>query len=147
MMTFGERLKELRKARGMNQQTLANELSVAKATISAWEVGTREPDFEKLASLSAFFDRRIDYILGQSEDASTCMPTDEDTEQLGIWQAEEDFYDAIMKYLRLDSYGKDAVESVIRAEYARCREQDQLSPSSDFQLSVRIRTEKPQKAE
>lgn len=89
-----------------------------------------------------FFDRKMDYIMGRTDDATPFQPTSDDYEQMGAWQAEEDFYEVLMKYLRLDSYGKDAAESVIRAEYARCREQEQLFPSSNFQLSVRIKTTK-----
>ena len=141
-MTFGERLKLLRKEKGMNQQELATKLGVAKTTISAWEVGTREPDFEKLTALCDIFDRKLDYVMGRSDDASHFLPTDDDLEVMGAWAAEEDFHETIMKYLRLDAYGKDAVESVIRAEYGRCKEQEVLFPSSNFMLSIRIRTGK-----
>lgn len=46
-----------------------------------------------------------------------------------------------MAYLRLDAYGKDAVENVIRSETVRCREQDSLFPEEGFMLSIRIRKE------
>lgn len=47
-MTIGERIKEIRKKNGYTQGTLADELQVAKGTVSAWEIGSRRPSFEKI---------------------------------------------------------------------------------------------------
>ena len=38
-MTFGERIKALRKERGMTQEELAERLSVTRQTVSKWEQG------------------------------------------------------------------------------------------------------------
>ncbi|CAK1239880.1 DNA-binding transcriptional regulator [Fructobacillus cardui] len=38
-MEFGEHLKQVRKQKGMSQQTLANLLFVTRKTISHWENG------------------------------------------------------------------------------------------------------------
>ena len=83
--------------------------------------------------------KRIDYILGSSNEASSPKITEEDMEQLGIWEAEESFYETIMAYLRLDEYGKHAVESVIKAEAARCREHDSFFPEENFKVTLRIK--------
>lgn len=65
--------------------------------------------------------------------------SESDIEQLGIWEAEESFYETVMAYLRLDEYGKHAVESVIKAEAARCREHDSLFPEDNFKVTLRIK--------
>ncbi len=65
--------------------------------------------------------------------------TEEDIEHLGIWEAEESFYETIMAYLRLDEYGKHAVESVIKAEVERCCENNTLFSTEDFKVSIKIR--------
>lgn len=139
---FAQRLKELRKEKHMTQVQLAELLGVSKGTVAMWEIGKREANFETLNALSTIFDRRIDYILGYSNDASSVELSESDIEQLGIWEAEESFYETIMAYLRLDEYGKHAVESVIKAEAARCREHDSLFPEENFKVTLRIKNEK-----
>lgn len=136
---FAQRLKELRKEKHMTQVQLAELLGVSKGTVAMWEIGKREANFETLNALSTIFDRRIDYILGYSNDASSVELSESDIEQLGIWEAEESFYETIMAYLRLDEYGKHAVESVIKAEVARCREHDSLFPEENFKVTLRIK--------
>lgn len=138
---FAQRLKELRKEKNMTQVQLAEALGVSKGTVAMWEIGKREPNFETLNALSDVFDRRIDYILGYSEDASSAKLSEAEIDQLGRWAVEESFYETIMAYLCLDEYGKNTVESVIRSEAARCREQGSLFPEEDYMLSVRIRKE------
>ena len=83
--------------------------------------------------------KRIDYILGSTNDTSSPEMTEENMEQLGIWKAEESFYETIMAYLRLDEYGKHAVESVIKAEAARYREHGSLFPEDNFKVTLRIK--------
>ena len=48
---FAERLKQLRKEKGMTQIGLAEELGVSKGTVAMWETGRRRPQFETLADL------------------------------------------------------------------------------------------------
>ncbi len=144
---FADRLKKIRAEKGMTQVQLAEALGVSKGTIAMWETGKREPNFETLNELSEIFDKRIDYILGYSNDTSSPKMTEEEIEQLGLWAAEESFQETITAYLRLDEYGKDAVESLIRAEMARCREQDTLFPASDFSVTIRLKKDGKDDAE
>ena len=138
-MNFAERLKEMRADKGITQVQLAADRGISKGTVAMWETGKREPNFETVCTLSDYFDRRIDYILGQTGDKSSPKMTEEDMEQLGIWETEEHFHEMALAYLRLDEYGKNAVESIIRSEVLRCKEQGSLFPESDFSLSLRIR--------
>lgn len=55
MNYFGTRLKYLRKQDGLVQQDLANALGVSKSTISMYETGNREPDFETLEKIADYF--------------------------------------------------------------------------------------------
>lgn len=139
---FAERLKELRKDKNMTQVQLAEELGVSKGTIAMWEIGKREPNFETLNRLSDIFDKRIDYILGYSNDASSPQFTEEDIDQLGRWEVEDQFREIIMAYLSLDEYGKTAVESLIKAEKLRCHEQQSICNTEDIVLSIRINKSK-----
>ena len=61
------RIKEFRQQAGMKQQELADVLSVKQTTVSGWEVGRREPDFDSLKRMADIFDCSIDELLGQKE--------------------------------------------------------------------------------
>ena len=135
---LAERLKQLRSEKGMTQVQLAQMLDVSKGTIAMWETSKRKPSFEILSKLSDIFDRRMDYILGYSDDASSPQPTEEELDQLGSWAAEDSMRETVMQYLRLDEYGKQAVEAIIRTEFERCKAQESLFPSSNFKLNLRI---------
>ena len=64
MITFGERLKDLRKEKGLGQIELAQKLDVGKSIISLWEKNQCEPTLSKLISISNFFGVSIDYLAG-----------------------------------------------------------------------------------
>lgn len=81
----------------------------------------------------------IHHILGYSDDASSPQPPEEELDQLGCWAAEDSMHETIMQYLRLDEYGKQAVEAIILAEFDRCKAQESLFPASNFKLNLRIR--------
>ena len=78
-MTMGERIKQLRKEKGMTQTDLAMTLNVTKGTVSTWETNSRVPGFETLNALSDLFERRLDYIMGRSDDAT---PTTQNVDNL-----------------------------------------------------------------
>lgn len=61
------RIKEFRQKVGMKQQELADVLSVKQTTVSGWEVGRREPDFESLKRMADIFNCSIDELLGKKE--------------------------------------------------------------------------------
>ena len=135
---FAQRLKQLRAENQMTQVQLAEKLGVSKGTVAMWETDKRSPSFEMLAEMTNLFDRRMDYILGYSDDASSPKPTEEDIDQMGRWAAEESFYETIMAYLRLDEYGKNAVEALIANDLQRCRDQETTFPEENFRLSIQV---------
>ncbi len=64
MVKFAQRLKELRLDNSLTQAELANALSVDQRTVSNWEKGIREPDFESLMKIARYFNVSADYLLG-----------------------------------------------------------------------------------
>ncbi|MDE7454918.1 MAG: helix-turn-helix domain-containing protein [Clostridia bacterium] len=64
MTNFSTRLKDLRTARDLKQAELAEHLSVDQRTISNWECGMNEPNFEMLKKIARFFDVSTDFLLG-----------------------------------------------------------------------------------
>ena len=135
---FAQRLKQLRAENQMTQVQLAEKLGVSKGTVAMWETDKRSPSFEMLAEMTNLFDRRMDYILGYSDDASSPKPTDEEMNQMELWAAEDCFHETIMAYLRLDDYGKNAVEALIANELQRCRDQETTFPEENFRLSIQV---------
>ena len=136
-MGFPERLKQLRKEKGLSQIMLAKELGVSGGTVAMWETGKRKPQFEMFDKLCMFFDRSMDYILGASDDDRSFTLINEEVQQLGDWQVEEQYEDMLRKYTLLDDYGKDAVDAVLRKEFNRAQEQGTLNNSMSISVSVR----------
>ncbi len=122
-MDYATRIKELRKANGYTQITLAEALGVSKGTVAMWETRKRAPGYEIVNQLSDMFDRRIDYILGYSDDETSPKLSEEEINQLGQWEIDDQMQEAINMFMALDSYGRNAVEQLIRNEYQRCVEQ------------------------
>ena len=66
-MDFKTRLKQLRTEKRINQRELAISLKVAPSTISMYESGHREPNFEILEILADFFNVDMNYLLGKTD--------------------------------------------------------------------------------
>ena len=62
-----KRLKELRKQRHLSQVRLAIELNMNQNTISRYETGEHEADYQTLIAIADYFDVSIDYLLGRTE--------------------------------------------------------------------------------
>lgn len=62
-MALGETLSSLRKAKGLSQEQLAEELGLTRQTISKWECNQSTPDLEYLVQLSDFFAVSADYLI------------------------------------------------------------------------------------
>ena len=61
------RLKELRKEKGLSQKALANELGVHYRTLQNWENGESNIKPEKAEELAKIFNVSVAYLLGYSE--------------------------------------------------------------------------------
>lgn len=66
MSYFSEKLYELRKAKKLSQEELAERLNVARQTISKWETGATTPDTNNLIELSNIFEISIDEFVGKN---------------------------------------------------------------------------------
>ena len=62
-MDFGEKIKELREAKGMTQQNLADLLFVTRQTVSRWEGGSRYPDLVTAKNLADILDTTVDTLM------------------------------------------------------------------------------------
>ena len=62
------RLKELRKSKNMTQQRLAIELNMNQNTLSRYETGERQADYQTLILIADYFNVSIDYLLERTDD-------------------------------------------------------------------------------
>ena len=69
-MSLGEKIKELRKSRGMSQEELAEQINVSRQAISKWELDASLPDIDNIVQLSRLFAVSIDYLLLEKDEAA-----------------------------------------------------------------------------
>ncbi len=62
-MSIGEKIYNLRKNKNISQEALANILNVSRQTISKWELGESNPDFDKIVPLCDYFSISTDELL------------------------------------------------------------------------------------
>ncbi len=70
---FPQRLRTLRKRKGLTQAELGSLYGVSAAAVHKWETGQAEPDVETLRSLAALFGQTLDSLCsdGTPESAQT----------------------------------------------------------------------------
>lgn len=61
------RLKQLRKERGITQLKLAMDLNMNQNSISRYETGDHEADYETLIKIADYFNVSIDYLLERTD--------------------------------------------------------------------------------
>lgn len=68
-MSFGLKLQNLRKEKGLSQEALAQRLQVSRQAVSKWETGEGYPEMDKMIMISDMFQVSLDYLLkGQDQE-------------------------------------------------------------------------------
>lgn len=60
-------LREIRKAKNLNQQKVALDLNISREALSHYENGKREPSLTMLQKMSEYFNVSIDYLITGKE--------------------------------------------------------------------------------
>ena len=97
-MEFNEKLQELRKARSLTQEELAEALYVSRTAISKWESGRGYPSIDSLKEISRFFSVTIDELICSDE---------------MITVAENDKREFVSKYISLICCVLDALLAIL----------------------------------
>lgn len=66
-MTFGEKLKEIRKLSGLSQEQFAEALNISRLAVAKWENNIGIPDVSNLKSISKLLNISIDYLLDENK--------------------------------------------------------------------------------
>ena len=136
MATTAERIKQLRKKKGISQSELAEVIGVKNNTVSTWERGTRKPDFEALNLLSDYFEVSFEYILGSSDkEEARVKPTQDELDQLALSALADDLYDNMKKYCQLSSKSQKMIDALINATY-QMEKQDGELKGDTFRVTI-----------
>ena len=110
IMTFGERLTQLRKENGYNTRNdFADKLGIPSTTLRNYETDAREPGHTFLKQVSELFNVSVDYLL--------CLT--DDKEILKSFRLRTSEQTIIEKYRDLDNHGKEMVDFTLEKEYER----------------------------
>ena len=72
---FQRNLRRLREYSNLTQNELADELFLARTSVSNYENGNREPTLSRLQQIASFFDVSVSYLIGDSN-------VDEESEEI-----------------------------------------------------------------
>lgn len=64
-MEFKDKLKDIRKQKGLSQEALAEEIGVSRQAITKWETGKGLPDIENMKILAEIFKTTLDELISQ----------------------------------------------------------------------------------
>ncbi len=103
------RIRELRKNRGMNQEALASFIGVSQQTISKIERNTDSLSVDILIRLSDQFNVTTDYLLGLSDEKRNINTERRVRDKL------EEYHEFVGEYEKLNEYNKKAVVEIIKA--------------------------------
>lgn len=66
-MVLNQRLKGLRVANKVTQQSIADALGVTVGNVQKFEYGTARPKLENVIKLADFFNVSLDYLVGRTD--------------------------------------------------------------------------------
>lgn len=75
-MNIADRIQQLRKAKGLSQEELADKIGVSHQSVSKWKSEQTTPDIEKILLMSDFFEVTTNYLLKGIEPAPVELPSE-----------------------------------------------------------------------
>lgn len=105
-MEFRDELKRARKALGLTQQEVADNLGITKSTYCGYETGKRLPDVPKIKALAKVLQVSGDILIGTATSSKNDDSLDEFT---------SDERKLLALYRQLNASGKDSVMATVRA--------------------------------
>lgn len=99
------RIREIRKRCGLTMKELGDRVGVGESTISQYETGKRQPDYEILLRIADYFGVSVDYLLGKEKtpaETGRREVTDDDIKfaLFGTTDVDDAIYEDIKKLAR-----------------------------------------------
>lgn len=126
-MTFGDRVRTYRKAKGLTQEALAKAIGVSKTTITGYELGYREPDVEKIKLLSDALGVTGDDLLNTGFSKTKKAPSVSDE---AMRMARD--------YDKLDNWGRQAVRDLTDTELARMEDEARFMDGATMEEEPKV---------
>ena len=137
MVKIADRIKQLRKKKGVSQSQLAEAIGVKNNTVSTWERGTRKPDFAALQLLSNYFEVSYEYLLGSSDkEEARVKPSQGELDSCALSEKADEIKESTELLCRLSDKSRKIVEELIASIY---RTENRDSELCDEALEVEIR--------
>lgn len=99
---ISERIKKLRKEKGLNQEEFGKILEISRRSVSAMENGETDLSTKQIKDISKFFNVSTDYLLFGMEDNQKIEPIEKDF--LKIIRTDNKIYDALAGILKSKNY-------------------------------------------
>lgn len=96
--TLNERIRNLRREKGLTQLQLSKLLYITDKAVSKWEVGEGNPDISLLPKLAEIFDVTVDYLLTGVLPTETISLEDMDADKRGILFVQKDDVENFIKF-------------------------------------------------
>lgn len=138
-MNLGERLYEMRKAKGLSQENVADILGVTRQTVSKWETNQTTPDFDKILPLCKLYEITTDELLtGEKSTANNVSSSSAQKEEQQDEQYERYKYNDNDTYT--DTYNNAYTDDYANANtYSYTQGTADDSSNADAQLAVKQR--------
>ena len=99
-MTLSEKLQNLRKAAGLSQEALAEQLGVTRQAVSKWEADKALPDVNNCVAMSKVFEISLPQLLDLEEETMESPPTDLNEQQLRMVERMTERYTEAQQRIR-----------------------------------------------
>ena len=118
MVKIADRIKQLRKKKGVSQSQLAKAIGVKNNTVSTWERGTRKPDFAALQLLSEYFEVSFEYLLGSNDkEEARVKPSQGELDSCALSAKADEIKESTELLCRLSDKSRKIVEELIATIY------------------------------
>ena len=92
-MTFGQIIKELLEDNDISQKKMAHDLNIGATTLGNYIHDLREPDFQTLKSIAAYFNVSADYLL---DNRTTATANHEEDRLLHLYRSLPEDYRVLL---------------------------------------------------
>lgn len=116
MSTIGQRIKDLRTAKGFSLQELADLVGKSKGNISGYENDKYEPSAQTIISLAKHFEVSADWLLNGVEFQNQNTTSEEEINIVSFSKLESDM---IQMFRLFDERDKEDVFEFIKSKYDR----------------------------